>query len=190
VGYTFDITQPITITALGTIDFGGTSIATTGPRPVEIFYATVNTPLAGVSNGVHISGDPVPGASAVVTASDPIYALDGSPYTGGDGFRYHVLAQPITLTPVMNSYEFEIVTANLGTGFATNWVFSSSAPGVSGPVYGVFGNPTDSAIWGGALPDTYTPAAAGPNFLIGVPEPGVAGVVAAGLVMCRRSRRK
>src|SRR5689334_4154486 len=46
LGYLFDVTQPITVTALGSIDFGGTSIAGTGSRPVTIYYST-NPPQAG-----------------------------------------------------------------------------------------------------------------------------------------------
>jgi hypothetical protein len=190
VGFTFDITQSVTITALGTIDFGGTSIAATGSRPVAIYYANAGTPLSGASDGVHISGDPVPGASAVVTASDPIYALDGGPYMGGDGFRYHTLASPVTISVVGNSHRFEIVSANMGNGFASNWVNASPGAGISEPVYGVYATGTDSAVWGSPAPGSFSPGLAGPNFLTGVPEPGIVGVVGVfvlGMVVRRRN---
>src|SRR5580765_4505549 len=98
VGYTFTISQPIVITALGTMDFGGTSIASVGPTPVALYYSAVLPNLGTTTDGVHTSGTPVAGASVSVTSSDPILSVTGGTYTpGSDGFRYHMLDTPISL---------------------------------------------------------------------------------------------
>jgi len=189
LGYLFDVTQPITVTALGSIDFGGTSIAGTGSRPVTIYYST-NPPQAGGPADGHTSGDAVPGASATVLATDPIFGLDGGAYTSGDGFRYHTLASPVTL----DTGTYEIMTVNLGTGYAMSWTGIGNASGVSAPLVGTYSStPTDTVSYGTSV-EHWGPAEnsigglAGPNFLVGVPEPSGVGVVAlvcAGLVRRR-----
>ena len=192
LGYTFQVTQPITVTALGSIDFGGTSIAGTGPRPVAIYYST-NPPVFGSPVDGHLAGDPVPGASASVSPTDLILGIDGNAYTSGDGFRYHTLASPVTLDPGT----YEIMTANLGTGYGYSWTGIGNAAGVSAPLLGTFsGTPTDSATYGtgtetwGAFESGMPGGLLGPNFLVGVPEPSGVGLVCLVCVALLRSRRR
>jgi hypothetical protein len=188
IGYTFTLTQPTTVTALGALDFLGTSIGSTQSFPVAIYYSAV-TPNAGTTaeNG-HLSGTAVPGASALVASTDPILALNGGAYTGGDGFRYHTLASPITL----DAATYEIQSANMGTGYASNWTAQVNAPGVTAPQMGTFSStPTDSASYQiDIAPESFRPSVAGPNFLIAVPEPETIGVLSiVGLGVFGRRRR-
>jgi len=194
IGWTFQLSHPITITALGTMDFGGNSIATDGPMPVALYYSSATAPNVGTtSDGFHTSGTPVAGASVIVTATDPIMAPNGGPYVSGDGFRYHMLDTPITLysdpqVPTLPKPGYEIQAANMGSGYATNWA-SVTNDGVIGPIAATYSMNTPST------PDyetnvftSFGQAFAGPNFLIQTPEPTAIALVAVGTVALIRRR--
>ncbi len=188
LGYTFTLSQPIVITALGTMDFNGTSIAAAGSMPVALYYSNATTPNIGTTtDGVHFSGDPVAGASVVVTKTDPIMAPDGSAYVSGDGFRYHVLPQPIALYAT----GYELMANNNGTGYATNWTGLTTVTGMTAPIKSTYSmtQPTDAIYDINVLSgnEGFGQAFVGPNFLIAVPEPGALTLLAmASLGMIRR----
>ena len=197
LGYTFSLNNPITITALGVLDFGGDSIAARGSMPVALYYSSPTAPNLGTStDGFHVSSTPVAGASVLVSANDPIFALDGGPYVSGDGFRYHMLDTPISLysarqasteTPV----GYEIMANNKGEGYATNWVGTATFTDVNAPLKSTYSMEVPS----GADYETNTLSGAegfgqaflGPNFLIQTPEPTAITIVAiASLTLIRR----
>ena len=188
LGYTFTLSQPIVITALGTMDFNGTSIATAGSMPVSLYYSNATAPNFGTTtDGVHFSGDPVVGVSAVVTKNDPIMAPDGSAYVSGDGFRYHVLPQPVALYAT----GYELMANNNGTGYATNWAGLTTVTGMTAPIKSTYSmtQPTDAIYDVNTLSgnEGFGQAFVGPNFLIAVPEPGALSLLAmASLAMIRR----
>jgi len=185
IGYTFTLTEPLTITALGTMDFGGTSIATAGSMPVAIYYSAITPNKGQTEENLHFSGTAVPGASALVTSSDPILAPNGSAYTSGDGFRYHFLDTPITL----DAETYEILASNMGTGYARTWTGVATFEGIIGPRNATFSSvvPSNGAGYQTDLaPSTFLPGLAGPNFLV-LPEPASLGVlVMAALCLVRR----
>ena len=132
-----------------------------------------------------------------MTASDPITAPDGSPYVSGDGFRYHVLTTPITLysdrqASTASPVGYEIMANNMGTGYATNWV-ATTTNGVTGPVKSTYSTNSlittadyETNILTGA--EGFGQAFAGPNFLIQTPEPTALAMVAMTSVILIRRR--
>ncbi|HEY8746937.1 MAG TPA: PEP-CTERM sorting domain-containing protein, partial [Tepidisphaeraceae bacterium] len=185
IGYTFTLTQQVTITALGVMDFGGTSITPAQPLPVALYYSNPTPNVAVTAENGHFSGNPVIGASVQVLSTDPIFASNGGAYTSGDGFRYHTLATPITL----DAQSYEIQASNFGTGYRAEWSGITLATGVSGPIHltsSTEANDT-AAYQTNTQGDIFLPGAAGPNFLIAVPEPAALAMVATvGAMLIRR----
>lgn len=181
IGYTFTLNHPITITALGIIDFGGTTVAAKGSMPVALYWSNPTSPNVGTTtDGFHQSGTPVPGASVDVLPTDPILSVDGSPYVSGDGFRYHILDTPITLysdrqASTASPAGYEIQANNRGSGYATNWSGTATYTEVNAPIRSTW----SSIVPSGADYQTNTltgsegfgQAFFGPNFLIQTPEP-------------------
>jgi hypothetical protein len=189
IGYTFTLDQPIVITALGALDFGGTTIAAKGPMPVALYYSSSTNPNVGQTfDGVNFSSAPVVGASVMVTASDPIMAPDGSPYVSGDGFRYHVLPNPIALYAT----GYEIQSNNENAGYATNWVGLTTFDGITAPIKSTYSmdQPTTADYEINTLTgaENFGQAFVGPNFLIQTPEPTVMALVAMASVALIRRR--
>jgi hypothetical protein len=185
VGYTFTLTQPVTITALGAIDFGGTSIANTAPMPVAIYYSGATPNLGVTAENGHFSGVPVTGASASVVSTDPILSINGTPYTGGTGFRYHVLDTPITL----DAETYEIQANNNGTGYATNWIGQANIDGLTAPLAATWSMDQPlGADYEANVQPSFAPGIAGPNFLVAVPEPVATGLLAVTSMMLIRRR--
>jgi len=200
LGYTFSLNHPITITALGVLDFGGNSIASRGSMPVALYYSSPTAPNLGTTtDGFHVSSTPVAGASVLVTADDPILAPNGGPYVSGDGFRYHMLDTPITLysdrqASTSGPVGYEIMANNLGEGYATNWVGTATYTDVNAPLKSTYSTDQPS----GAVYETNTLAGTegfgqaffGPNFLVQTPtpEPGAMAVMALGSIALIRRR--
>jgi len=189
IGYTFTLDQPIVITALGALDFGGNTIAAKGPMPVALYYSSATNPNVGQTfDGVNFSSTPVTGASVLVTASDPIMAPDGGPYVSGDGFRYHVLPNPISLYAT----GYEIQANNENAGYASNWVGLTTFDGITAPIKSTYSmdQPSTADYETNTLTgaENFGQAFVGPNFLIQTPEPGAMAVVAMAAVACIRRR--
>ncbi len=198
LGYTFTLNHPITITALGIMDFGGTTVAARGSMPVALYWSNPTSPNAGTTtDGFHSSGTPVPGASVSVLPTDPILAVDGSAYVSGDGFRYHMLDTPITLysdrqASTASPAGYEIMANNMGSGYATNWVGTATYTEVNAPIKSTY----SMIVPSGADYETNTltgsegfgQAFFGPNFLVQTPEPTAITLVAVASVALLRRR--
>ena len=190
LGYTFTTTQPLTITALGVLDIGGTSVANGTPSggtkgsgfPVKLYYSASPPATTGTVDGGQTSGTLVTGGSALVTSTDPILSLSGGTYTSGDGFRYHTLTTPITLA----AGTYEIANSQLGTGFGSNATGIAEATGVSAPTHATFTNPDDTGSYNPNTFDNNLPGNIGPNFLDLHPGARAVGLLAAGLLALRR----
>lgn len=149
---------------------------------MKIYYASTDTG--------HAPGTDVAGASVLVAAADPILAVDGSAYPGtGDGFRYHALADRVTLS----GGTYEIQASQFGTGYAAEATGLATVPGLTAPTTLTYFGLNDTAAYTTQTTgetNLYMPGAFGPNFLVAVPEPGAAAsLLVMAWPMLHRKRR-
>lgn len=202
VGYTFELQQPETVTALGALDVGGNSIGS-NQIPVNIYWSSPTPEPVGSTYPApvgHVSTGRVVGfsyGSTTISSSDPIFSLTGDAYTSGDGFRYHTLDTPIQL----DAGFYMITESDFGTGFEGGASNFTAAPSIIGPTMSDSSNgtnyiatfdpntPDDTAGYNTSpAPAAFGPGIFGPNFLVATPEPGLMGLLLAcgGFVLRRR----